>query len=1061
MALEELSQQLVEADGRKFWRGLEELMETEEFREYLGREFPEQASEWIDPVTRRQFLTLMGASLALAGLNGCSTRAAPREKIMPYVRQPEEIVPGKPLFFATAVTLGGIAAGILVESHEGRPTKIEGNPDHPASLGGTDAFAQASILGLYDPDRSQSVTYRGRPRGWTDALAALHPALDQLRDRQGAGLRLLTEAITSPTLASQLEEILKNCPEAKWIQYEPIGGDTVLAGARQAFGKYVDTHYDFTKADVVLALDADFLASGADSVRYARDFSSRRGARGTQPPAGRAEMSRLYAVECTPSCTGAVADHRLPLNAGRIEHFARAVAAALKLAGSPPAEDLPESARQWVEPLACDLEKHKGSCAVLAGVTQPASVHALVHAINDKLENTGKTVFYTAPVEVRPGDGTAGLRELTEDMNARRVELLIILGGNPVYTAPADLEFDKALDKVPLRLNHGLYQDETAVRCDWHIPAAHDLESWSDARAYDGTATIMQPLIAPLYDGHSAHELLAALTEQPERIGHDIVRNYWRGWWQKQGGSGDFEMFWQKSVQDGRVPGTAFAQKKVELGNWAQSGPQTGPARVGRGLEVVFRPDPTLYDGRFANNGWLQELPKPVTKLTWDNAALMSPATARNLGLTGAAGKPGINGGEHGQAIVDVVELTYQDRKLKAPVWVVPGHADDSVTIHLGHGRTRAGKVGTGIGFNAYQLRTSAAPWFDTGLELRPTGEKHTLACTQMHHAMEGRAPVRTATLEQFREDPHFADSGKGEKHAEGADRRLVPLTLYPETPSPTYKWGMAIDLSKCTGCSACVVACQAENNIPVVGKEQVTRGREMHWIRIDRYYEGDPFVAEQIRTHFQPVPCMQCEKAPCELVCPVGATVHSHDGLNDMVYNRCVGTRYCSNNCPYKVRRFNFFQFADYATESLKLLRNPNVTVRTRGIMEKCTYCVQRIRAGEIESQKRLARELAAIENKKAAGRLNAAQAEREAAAARAAARIPDSEEEGGLKTACQAVCPAQAIVFGDLNDKKSMVSRAKAEPLNYGLLAELNTQPRTTYLAALRNPNPEMPRS
>jgi molybdopterin-containing oxidoreductase family iron-sulfur binding subunit len=885
--------------------------------------------------------------------------------------------------------------------------------------------------------------------------------LDKLRSRNGAGLCVLTETITSPTLADQLEEILKAFPEAKWIQYDPVASDTILAGAQQAFGEYVSARYDFTKADVVLALDADFLTLGPGSVRYARDFSSRRGSRGTPPAASNAEMSRLYVVECTPSCTGAVADHRLPLSAVRIEHFARGVAMELNLAGTPPAENLPESARAWVVPLARDLERHKGSCIVLAGATQPAGVHALVHAINDKLGNTGKTVIYTRPVEVRPSGSAAGLRELTEEMNAGRVGLLVILGGNPVFTAPADLEFDKALDKVALRFHHGLYQDETAVRCDWHIPEAHFLETWSDARAYDGTATIMQPLIAPLYDGHSAHELLAALTGPAERLGHELVRSYWRGWWQKQGGAGDFEMLWQKSVQDGRVPGTAFKEKKVKLGNWAQPGPETKPVREASSPELVFRPDPTLYDGRFANNGWLQELPKPVTKLTWDNAALMSPATAKKLGLTGAAGKPGTSGGEHGQAIVDVVELTYKGRKLKAPVWAVPGHADDSITIHLGHGRKRAGKVGTGVGFDAYQLRTSSAPWFDSGLEVRPTGEKCTLACTQMHHAMEGRTPVRAGTLEQFRKHPYFADPKEEEKRTKGVDRRLVPLTLYPEIPSPTYKWGMAIDLSKCTGCSACVVACQAENNIPVVGKEQVIRGREMHWLRIDRYYEGDPVVAGQIRTHFQPVPCMHCENAPCELVCPVGATVHSHDGLNDMVYNRCVGTRYCSNNCPYKVRRFNFLQFADYTTASLKLLRNPNVTVRTRGIMEKCTYCVQRIRAGEIESQKRLARELAAVEDKKAAGQITSAQAEREASAARAATRIPDADEDGGLKTACQAACPAQAILFGDLSDKNSAVSRAKAEPLNYALLAELNTQPRTTYLAALRNPNPEMPRS
>jgi molybdopterin-containing oxidoreductase family iron-sulfur binding subunit len=1044
-----------EVQGRQFWRGLEELMETEAFRDYLGREFPEQAAEWTDPISRRHFLTLMGASLALAGLSGCSTQPAPREKIMPYVRQPEEIVPGKPLFFATAMTLGGIATGVLVESHEGRPTKIEGNPDHPASLGSTDVFAQASVLGLYDPDRSQSVTYRGRPRAWNDALSALRSALEKLRGRKGAGLRILTEAITSPTLSGQLGGLLKEFPEAKWYQYEPAGRATVLAGAHLAFGEYVNTHYDFTKADVVLALDADFLACGAGTVRYARDYSSRRRVRTHETQAAQAQMNRLYVVEPTPSSTGSVADHRLPLQAAQIEPFARALAAELKVAGAPPAGDLPENARKWLAPLASDLQQHKGSCIVLAGETQPASLHALVHAINHTLGNPGKTVLYTDPVEARPVDPMAQLKDLVEDMEGRRVEVLLILGGNPVFTAPADLEFDKALDKVPLRFHLGLYQDETAVRCDWHIPEAHYLESWSDARAYDGTASIIQPLIAPLYGSRSAHELLAALTDQAERGGQEIIRTYWRGWWEANVKSGDFEAFWQRALQVGTVPNSAFKQKTVGQPKLAQP---AGGRGTGTGLEIAFRPDPALYDGRFANNGWLQELPRPVTKLTWDNAALMSPATAKKLNLASASGKPGINGGEHGQAIVDVIELTYQGRKVKAPAWAVPGHPDDSITIHLGYGRTRAGKVGTGTGFDANKLRTTGAPWFDSGLEVRATGEKFTLACTQMHHAMEGREPVRTDTFAKFKAHPHLPDSAKEEKHEEG-DRRLVPLTLYPEAPSPTYKWGMAIDLTTCTGCSACVVACQAENNIPVVGKDQVTRGREMHWIRVDRYYQGDPFVAELVQTYFQPVPCMHCEKAPCELVCPVGATVHSHDGLNDMIYNRCVGTRYCLNNCPYKVRRFNFLQFADFATGSLKLMRNPNVTVRSRGVMEKCTYCVQRIRAAEIEAQKRLVRELAAIAEKKASGRIDAAQAEKEAVAARAASHIPDADEEGGLQTACQAACPTKAIVFGDLHNKESAVSRAKAEPLHYGLLAELNTMPRTTYLAALRNPNPEMP--
>jgi Fe-S-cluster-containing dehydrogenase component len=619
------------------------------------------------------------------------------------------------------------------------------------------------------------------------------------------------------------------------------------------------------------------------------------------------------------------------------------------------------------------------------------------------------------------------IADLVKEMAERRVKMLVILGGNPVYTAPVDLKFAEHLKKVPLRIHLGLYQDETAALCDWHVPEAHFLESWSDGRAYDGTASIIQPLIAPLYNGRTAHEMLAAFTEAPERAGLEIVREHWREWWKQQKRSGSFEEFWRQSLQEGVLAGTAFPQRELApKPGWAERAAKAAPARDrGKGMEILFRPDPTLFDGRFANNGWLQELPKPVTKLTWDNAAIISPKTAEKLGIAyvrdirAASGRPGPNGGEHGQAVVDVVELSYRGRSLKAPVWIQPGHADDVVTLHLGHGRWRGGRVAAGVGFNAYALRTNEALWFDTGLDVRRLpGETHTLACTQMHHNMEERAPIRTASLHEFQKQPHFASGG---------EEKRKPLTLYEEAdkdfPSTGYQWGMVIDLTTCTGCSACVVACQSENNIPIVGKEEVTRGREMHWLRIDRYYDGEPFDPNQVSAHFQPVPCMHCEKAPCELVCPVGATVHSHDGLNDMVYNRCVGTRYCSNNCPYKVRRFNFLQFADFTTSSLKLMRNPQVTVRSRGVMEKCTYCVQRIRAADIEAERE--------------GR-----------------RIADEE----LLTACQAACPAGAIVFGDINNPKSAVSQCKEEPTNYALLAELNTQPRTTYLAALRNPNPEL---
>jgi MoCo/4Fe-4S cofactor protein with predicted Tat translocation signal len=1039
---------LAEQTGRRYWRSLEEYLDTTEFQEMLHREFPDQASEWTDPLTRRRFLMLMAASLALAGLNGCSTQPAPREKIMPYVRQPEALVPGKPLYFATAMPLAGVASGVLVESHEGRPTKIEGNPSHPASLGATDLLMQASILGLYDPDRSQALMYRGRPRAWNEALSSIRGALDKLKIRQGAGLCILTENVTSPTLAAQLTTLLDkdHFPKAKWYQYEPVGRSTVLEGARLAFDDYVNTHYDFRKADVVLSLDADFLLAGPGTLRYTHDYSTRRRFRTKDPAADKFKMNRLYAVECSLNNTGGVADHRLALRPSQIEVFVQALGHMLTVWEAPAAAgQLPEEARRWLEPLAKDLREHSGKSIVLAGDGQPASVHALVHAINHTLKNVGETVLYTAPIEARPVDHGKQIAELVEEMAGRRVEMLVILGGNPVYTAPADQKFAAHLANVSLRIHLGLYQDETAALCDWHIPETHYLESWSDARAYDGTASIIQPLIAPLFGGRSAHELLASFTESPESGGLEIVREHWRGWWRKEKKSGNFETFWQRALQEGVVPDTKFQTHTPKLASRERQRPEK-PASGGGKLEIVFRPDPTLFDGRFANNGWLQELPKPVTKLTWDNAAHLSPKTARELGISyipGSSSRVSSTGGEHGHALVDVVELTYRGRTIKAPVWIQPGHADDAITLHLGHGRKHAGHVAEGVGFNAYLLRTSDAPWFDSGLEVRKLpGEEYSLACTQMHHNMEERRPIRTASLDHFKKHPHFAQERKVEEekeieefykqmlpltiHQEETDKRLVPLTLYSEGdkefPYDGYKWGMAIDLTTCTGCSACVVACQSENNIPVVGKEEVTRGREMHWLRIDRYFEGNPFEASQVSAHFQPVPCMHCEKAPCELVCPVGATVHSHDGLNDMVYNRCVGTRYCSNNCPYKVRRFNFLHFADYATASLKLMRNPDVTVRSRGVMEKCTYCVQRIRVAESEAE-------------------------------REDRRVTDRD----LMTACQAVCPAQAISFGDLNQDSS-VKRWKDEPLNYALLAELNTQPRTTYLAALRNPNPEL---
>jgi MoCo/4Fe-4S cofactor protein with predicted Tat translocation signal len=1012
--------------GKQYWRTLEELAEGEEFQELLHREFPRQA-EWLGPVSRRQFLKVMGASLALAGLTACGR--TPPANILPYVEAPENIVPGKPLFFATAMPDVRFATGLLVENHMGRPTKIEGNPQHPASLGATDSFAQGSILTMYDPDRSQAVTNLGRISTWNAFLATLTTELERQRTQDGRGLRLLTETVTSPTLASQIQSLLDEFPSARWHQYEPVSLDNVLEGARLAFGEAVNTVYRFDQAERILSLDANFMLSYPGNVRYSYDWSNRRRVR-----EGQAEMNRMYVVESMPTVTGSMADHRLPLRSSQIEAFTRAVAQQLGVEGvegdtTPPAEVPAE----WLSALVSDLQQHRSSSIVLAGEEQPPIVHALAHAMNDALGNVGNTVIHTQSVEANPVNQTEELRELVTDMNNGEVDALIIISGNPVYTAPADLNFANSLNNVRFRVHLGLYQDETAAWSHWHIPETHFLETWSDARAFDGTVSIIQPLIEPLYNGISAHELLAAMLNQPNQSSHDIVRSYWQG----QNLPGDFEQTWRRALHDGLIDGTGFNARRVSLrtGFAGQAAEQVGDTES---LEIVFRPDPTIWDGRFANNAWMQELPKTLTMLTWDNAAFISLNTAERLGVTNE----------------DLVELQYRENTVRAPIWIVPGHADDSVTVTLGYGRTRVGRVGEGLGYNAYALRTSDAPWISSGLQVVPTGQRYPLADTQGHYSLEGRNLVRAGTIEEFKEHPDFVhEAGHGgpiveedpqvggheEEQAghEGAQEGPAgtdpegpagtegvvpePPSLYPEYPYEGYAWGMAIDLNVCIGCQACNIACMAENNIPVVGKENVLLKREMYWIKVDQYYEGNP---ENPAIYHQPRPCMHCEKAPCEPVCPVTATSHSAEGLNEMTYNRCVGTRYCSNNCPYKVRRFNFLDFTEDDIPVVKMWKNPDVTVRARGVMEKCTYCVQRINHARIEAKKE--------------GR-----------------QIRDRE----IFTACQQACPTRAIVFGNINDPNSEVRKLKDQPHNYGMLAEeLGTQPRTTYLARLRNPNPEI---
>jgi molybdopterin-containing oxidoreductase family iron-sulfur binding subunit len=978
--------------GREYWQSLEELASAPGFRDLVEREFPQQALGWSEDESpdegRRNFLKLMGASLALAGLAACTRQ--PTEQIMPYVRQPEELIPGRPLFFATAHTLGGVAHGVLAESHEGRPTKIEGNPEHPATLGACDVFSQASVLNLYDPDRAQTVMHEGEIRSWGDFLGSVRSVLGEQRANGGAGIRILTETVTSPTMASQFAAIKQLYPQAKWHQWEPAGAHSARAGATLAFGSAVNTYYDFSKAKTVVSLDSDFLAQGPGSLRYARQFAAGRRVRHEH-----LEMNRLYVVEPNPTPTGMKADHRLPLRAGDVEEFAWALATGLGAAKGPTKGENGDIYK-WIGAIARDLQLNKGASVVIAGDQQPAIVHALAHVMNATLGNVGKTVFYTEPIEVNPTDQLASLQDLVKDLDAGAVDLLLVLGGNPAFNAPVELGMRDRLQKAKLRAHLSDIYNETSELCQWQLPEAHYLETWGDARAFDGTVSIQQPLIQPLYTGRSAYQVLQMLLEQPQLSPYEIVKGYWAS----QHKGADFEQWWRRTIHDGIVPDTAAKAATPAIRGAALATPAE-PRRLNGTLEVIFRPDAAVYDGRYANNGWLQELPRPVTKFTWDNAAIMGPGTAARLGVKNE----------------DMVELTYQGRKIKAPVWVQVGHVNGAVTLHLGYGRTKAGRSGTGVGFNAYGFRTANAMWHDVGLQAAKTSGDYLFATTNDVSIAGNRLDTRRhiihhATLEEFKKDPEAVH--------EGAEIPPRTLNMYPEWKYEGYAWGMAIDLTACTGCSACVLGCVAENNIPVVGKDQVRRSRYMHWLRVDTYYHGD---VNNPQVFNQPLPCMQCEQAPCELVCPVQATSHSSEGLNDMVYNRCVGTRYCSNNCPYKVRRFNFYLYQDWETPSLKMLRNPDVSVRSRGVMEKCTYCVQRINAAKIDAER---------EDRKV--------------------------RDGDIQTACQAACPTEAIIFGDINDPDSRVSKMKADHLNYGVLADLNTRPRTTYLAELKNPNPEI---
>jgi molybdopterin-containing oxidoreductase family iron-sulfur binding subunit len=1001
LSISELRARLAEGDANRVWRGLEEIAETEEFREFVEREFPRTAPPWAAAIDRRKFLKVAAAAMALAGLAGC--RKQPIEKIFPYVRMPEGLVPGVPDYYASTVTLGGYAHGVLVESHTGRPTFLAGNPEHPASLGATDPWVSAAILDLYDPNRSQTVIFEGIIKTYEAFLNAAREEMNRQKATGGSGLRILTETVTSPTLAAEIQRLLAEYPGAKWYQWEPVNHDNATRAAQAVFGKAVDCVYEFEKADVVVSLDGDFMGDGPGRIRYTRRFTDRRRVRKDTK-----EINRLYSAESTPTITGGMADNRVRVSPSNVEEVAKALASAI---GMPmQARELDAKVAKWVTAAAADLAAHRGRCIVYPGRNASPATHAIAHLLNEALGNVGITVKRVSPIAAKPTVQIDDLRALHSELKAGSVNALMIIGATPVYNAPADLPFAELLKNVPFTVRLGTYADETSLYCRWHVPMAHELETWGDARAFDGTVSLMQPLIEPLLGGKSPLEVLSAIRGD-EKAADELVMRHWQS---ATGLSGEaFNAQWRKWLHDGVIP-NSFAQEEAVVADLG--GVSRLAMAAGSGMEVAFRHDPTIFDGRFSNNAWLQELPKPLYKTTWDNVIAMSPATAEQLGIEPA--KEGRNGKG---AVVDVVAVKYQGRSIEGPALVLPGHADNCVTLTFGYGRKldTLRDAGNTPGYSAFAIQTSESPSFGVGVVVERTGAKTEVAQVQFHHAMEvpgmeGRALVRPTTIDDFVAHPDYVHH-VGQHHG-------PPVSLYPDREYNGNKWGMVVDTSVCTGCSACVTACQNENNIPPVGRDEVTRGREMHWIRIDRYYSGNDL--DNPETHHLPVMCQHCELAPCEVVCPVAATTHDHEGLNVMTYNRCVGTRYCSNNCPYKVRRFNYFEYSERnVTPIHKLLMNPDVTVRSRGVMEKCSYCVQRIN----EARKRAKKENRPI-------------------------------RDGEVQTACQAACPAKAIYFGNLNDPEAEITGLAAEPHNYSLLEEINTRPRTTYLGKVKNPNPEL---
>ena len=1070
--------------GRKYWRSVGELHDTPEFRGWLEREFPAGAAEMEgDALSRRNFLSLMGASLALAGfgLSGCRR---PEAYLVPYSKSVEWTIPGKNLYYATSMPRRRGAMPLVVATTEGRPIKIEGNALHPLSSGATDPYAQCALLDLYDPDRSRFFLNNGQPVDVSQFTGFMQDTASDMRDSDGEGVAILVEETFSPTRDRLRAQLTKKFPKLTWALYDPLRPFNEVEATRAAFGDGVRLHPRLDRADVILSLDSDFLYLDEGGVEGTRDYSNKR-----RVASASDSMNRLYVVENHFTITGGKADHRLRCPASQIG--ALAVALARKIGATGPLGEIVASfpadaaARfqnqdEWLTQCAADLVASKGKSLVLTGPRQPAAVHLLVQAINGALGNIGHTLV--AHADPTRGPEPTSISALAELIGNKKIQTLFILGGNPAFNALANLDWANKQKSVPTVVRLGYYEDETSETAQWHVPQTHFLEHWGDTRTADGTYNVIQPMILPLFGGYSDLDVLNLLLGHEKTDKPDLVRATFNEI--SKGGGSQPALAWNAFLRDGFLPGTATAE--VETANFnvggaaaylkQQHADDPFPPALGDGMEVVLISDYKVDDGRYANNGWLQEMPHPITKICWDNAVLMSPKTARELGVNKAAFDTHHNGafyeGDYTES--DLVEIEVPGvGKIKAPALVSPGHADHSVSIALGYGRRKVGRVGRNTGFDAYPLRTAATTYFATGVKVTPAGGTYQLVTTQQHQAMEGRNLVRELPISVYKENAGFRYEGERSfVEMIGMDAHLPPNVSLYRNPAydSQHQWGMAIDLNTCTGCNACVVACQSENNIPVVGKDQVSKGRAMQWIRIDRYYstvEGrvddqgqplDPMLDEDPQILTQPVTCHHCENAPCETVCPVNATIHTEEGLNAMAYNRCIGTRYCSNNCPYKVRRFNFFNYNERSIEPIengvmntvwhgksqaylgpfgangmpdikKLVKNPNVTVRMRGVMEKCTFCVQRIEEAKI-GQLQVARDSANT-------------------------KVPTDS----FTTACAQVCPAGAIVFGNVADPDSKVSEVKRQDRDYKMLEYLNVRPRLSYQAALRNPNPKMP--